>query len=69
MTRLGTVLVFKEGATRTEVVKALESIRRLLDVPKVHGQWAGKRSGMVHSMHDEVHEFDDEYGGPVWYLP
>lgn len=57
MTRLGTVLVFKDGTTEEEAAQALESIRRLLDVPKDH------------PMNYGIHEFDPTWGGPVWYIP
>lgn len=69
MIRLGTVLVFKKDATRAEIVKALESIRHVIDVPKVHPQWAGDQAGMVHSMHHELNDFDPAWGEPVWYIP
>lgn len=63
MQRLGTVLTFKEGTTREEAVEAL---RKIEDVLHVSEFWAERGEDPIER---SVHEFDDQYGGPVWYLP
>lgn len=56
-TQLGTVLVFKPGTTREEAEAALKKLDGLVDT----GYYVG---GKPH-----LNEFDEEYGGPVWYIP
>lgn len=80
MTRHGTLLVFKEGTTPDQAAAALEKIREVLDLPAetteyTQDQAATARFRAVRPtrrpfvMRDKVIEFDDEWGGPVWYIP
>lgn len=55
--RHGTVLVFKEGVTKEQAEKALETIKDVIDLDN----YVAKKP--------TVHEFDPKLGGPVWYLP
>tara|TARA_Y100000296_G_C5056276_1_gene197445 strand:+ start:351 stop:533 length:183 start_codon:yes stop_codon:yes gene_type:complete len=55
MKRLGAVIVFKADVDKDEAVALLEKI-----VDDLATYWEPK---------DLVHEFDDEMGGPVWYIP
>jgi len=63
MQRVGTVLTFKEGVTREEAVEALRKIENVLHVSDF---WAERGEDPLDM---SVHDFDDQYGGPVWYLP
>jgi hypothetical protein len=76
MKRIGTVLVFREGVSPEEAAKALEKIREILDLPEKTSRMVVNPDGrtchfveipfeMVH----KVEEYDDECGGPVWYIP
>lgn len=59
MKQLGTVLVFKSSVTRDQAEKALEELAKqgLL----ANNYWtSGKPT---------IHEFESDFGGPVWYLP
>lgn len=70
--RLGTVLVFKEGTTEAEAKAALSKIADVLepghwvDYPKKNGR--PDYSKPIPATY-VVHEFEAEYGGPVWYIP
>ncbi len=57
MKRYGTVLVFKPGIEREEIQEALEDMVGLLD----GDCWLEQTP--------PINEFDDQYGGPVWYIP
>lgn len=83
--RIGTVLVFKEGVSPEEAASALQQIADVLDLPSevtVYEYADGRntdnstRGGRVTGSHkrpynyqDSLHEFDDEFGGPTWYVP
>ena len=78
--RHGAVLVFKEGVTPSKAASALKKIADVLDLPKEsfrtvevgrnrNGQRRVAFRPAPFKMADKVHEFDDEYGGPVWYIP
>lgn len=55
--RLGVVIVFKPGTTHDEATFALAQLDDLLD----KDYYVGGRP--------TIHEFDEQYGGPVWYVP
>ncbi len=63
MQRFGTVLTFKEGVTREEAVEAL---RKIEDVLKLSDFWKDRGEDPLER---NIHDFDDKYGGPVWYIP
>jgi hypothetical protein len=75
MKRIGTVLVFKKDVSPEEAAKALEQIREVLDLPEKSFKMEilpGKRCRtheVPFTMPDKIEEYDDEYGGPVWYIP
>lgn len=81
MKRLGAVIVFHPDVDKEHAAAALERIRRVLDIPETARDYIldGKRSPAGPVMHVEevpfsiekhmVEEFDDKYGGPVWYIP
>ena len=83
MTRHGTVLVFKSGVTREQIAAAIQSIAPVLD-PDYHlspAKLAEYHSRAVNAVTrpDEltgepltlaiVNSFEEEHGGPVWYVP
>lgn len=61
MQRVGSVIVFKEGVNRQEAAEALLKIKDLIEMPKDNNSF---RAAL-----ETVRTFDDEYGGPVWYIP
>ena len=67
MKQLGTVLVFKAGVSKEAATAALKSIAPLLDdgyaaeFDPVAKKYQRRRFAL--------HEFDNKYGGPVWYVP
>jgi hypothetical protein len=73
--------VFKPGVSEFEATQALEMIKNFLDLPKTSYVPTGTKrlpnGQLVKSNYenrpfetkDLVHEFDDSYGGPVWYIP
>ena len=58
--RLGTVLVFKTGVARARAEKLLAELAATGVLEGSH-----RVDGATH----RIEEFDDEYGGPVWYIP
>ena len=68
MKRYGTVLVFKAGITSKEATEAINKIADVLDLPKEAWDWETTRK-RPYELIDGIHEFDDEIGGPVWYIP
>ncbi len=58
--RLGSVIVFKEGVTREEAAKALMAIGEVLDL--------NNRNSFAECL-NKVRSFNEDYGGPVWYIP
>lgn len=66
--RIGTVIKFHSGVTRDEAIAALKSIKHLLDVPATVYDYKTKTNRQLLGK-DMIHEYDDEYGGPVWYIP
>lgn len=70
MTRHGAVLVFRKGVTPEQAAAALERIRDVIEVPPAVRDWTRESApSRPFRMADKVHEFDDEWGGPVWYVP
>ncbi len=62
MNAIGTVLVFKPEVSKEEATKALEGLADFLQP-----NWIDDKG--VSNQPFRLEEFDDEYGGPVWYLP
>jgi len=77
MKRFGTVLKFKKGVTREQAAQALAKISDLIELRKSvvempKGRTVARLEHCIErpaTINDEVHEYDDEYGGPVWYIP
>jgi len=82
--RHGVVLTFKEGMTKEQIAEALAELRDILDLPKESVELVSTGTVTTDDgipsdvatlqpksfeMKDIIHEFDDEEGGPVWYLP
>lgn len=57
-TKVGAVLVFKDGVTEEQATNALKMLKDVLD----ENYWNHIKLGLVQS-------FDPNYGGPVWYIP
>lgn len=55
--RLGAVIVFRPEVTREQAERILDSMKWVLD----GSGWAGGRT--------PVHDYIEEHGGPVWYIP
>lgn len=56
-TRIGTVLVFKDGVTPEEAERRLMELQDILHL----GYYL---DGKIH-----INEYDPCVGGPVWYVP
>lgn len=79
MKRIGTVLVFREDVTPEQAAEAVAKIADVLDLPEETYDWQtsnGDGTGRVlghtkrpYELIDGIHEYDDEMGGPVWYIP
>jgi hypothetical protein len=74
MKRFGAVLVFKPGFSAERAAEALELIRDHLALPDSTPVYEETPTGFVvghkrFEMADKVREFDDDEGGPVWYVP
>ena len=77
--RLGTVLTFKPGVTKVEAARALRSIGAVLatptttPVPHYFKNDEGRKCVSYNSKkfrhNDLLNEFNDDWGGPVWYIP
>lgn len=66
--RFGAVLQFKEGVERAEAVRALRQLKDLLDLPDTVFDYETGKSRPITGK-DIVREYDDNMGGPVWYIP
>jgi len=60
--RYGAVIVFREGVTKTEAAVAMAGMGHAID----WGYYAEDGKVLVR---EQVEEFDDSHGGPVWYIP
>ena len=77
MKRIGTLLVFKPDVTKEQAVQALEKIKDLLDLPEEKIDYKRgrdhrtpcKRTVRPFKTADALNEYDDEYGGPTFYIP
>lgn len=77
MKRFGTVIRFKEGVTREEAVEALYAISHLIEIPHSRQttiQEGANLRGLVAPSLDDlvgdiIREYDDNEGGPIWYIP
>ena len=73
--RFGSVIVFKKGVTKAQAAKALATLAAVVDFPeKVYeyprvGPRQVKQVEVPFTHEHAVHDFDDEHGGPVWYIP
>ena len=63
MKRFGAVVTFKPGTTREE---AAEALRKIEDVLNISDFWLDRGEDPIEML---VNDFDDTYGGPVWYIP
>jgi hypothetical protein len=73
--RLGSVIVFKKGVTKEQAAKALASLAEVVEFPErsfTYPSVGPKKVKLVEvpfTHEHAVHEYDEEYGGPVWYIP
>lgn len=81
MNKFGTVLVFKEGVSRSQIADALKQIEDVID-PSYHlsvaeqKRWNHTDRELARIVSNDkgqtlavVNEFESDYGGPVWYIP
>lgn len=79
MKRLGAVVTFKKGLTAAQAAEALKAISSYLDTPetttryneftdKSGRRWAKPQTVPFQHAH-LVREFEEDHGGPVWYIP
>lgn len=61
--RIGAVIVFRADMDKNEAAHVLSGIKELLDLDQKIGDNDWEK--IINS----INEFDDEWGGPVWYLP
>lgn len=61
--RIGAVIVFKKNLNRKHAETILNSIREYIDLDQKVGENDWEK------ISNSLNEFDDELGGPVWYLP
>ena len=64
--RYGTLLVFKEGVSKSEIEKAMET---LVDSGVLDERHFCKPQAKPVFTPYIINEYDDEYGGPAWYIP
>lgn len=77
MVRYGSVIKFKKGVTREQAAQAIAQIGHLIELRKTvlempKGRTAARLEHCTErpaTINDEVHEYDDQWGGPVWYIP
>lgn len=62
LTRVGAVLVFREGVTKEQAEQLLDHLRQHL-WPVYHSEADGTPRGF------HVEEFDANWGEPVFYIP
>lgn len=76
--RIGSVIVFKKGVSKEQAAKALALLSEVAEFPKTtakptyftkNGQKMVKYDDVPFEHSHAVNEYDDEYGGPVWYIP
>ena len=84
-TRYGAVIVFKQGVTEEQIAKAMNALKDVIEVPETveepirqtraqgyKGPGAAKIIGynkVPFTWRHLVQKYDDQYGGPVWYIP
>lgn len=61
--RIGAVIVFRAYVGKKEAAAILDGIKEFIDLNQMIGQSDGEK------INNTINEFDDEWGGPVWYLP
>lgn len=70
--RLGTVIVFKKGVTKAQALAALSALNdvvepgRWIDYPEKNGR---PNYSTPIPVTYRIEEFDEDTGGPVWYVP
>lgn len=80
--RFGSVIVFKQGVTKEQAAKALASLAEVVEFPaktyeyvpveEKQARGAARKVKMVEvpfAYAHAVHDFEDEHGSPVWYIP
>ena len=67
--RLGIVLKFKPGVTKEQAAEALKKVADVAELPTHSTDPKTTRWVPIRSLMDVIEEYDDTYGGPVWYTP
>lgn len=66
-TKLAALIHFRDDVSEEEARLALERIEHVLNTPFEYDFDAG--APVETSVGDYVRSYDDEWGGPVWYIP
>jgi hypothetical protein len=61
--RIGAVIVFRAFVSEEEAANILDSIKEFIDLDQMLGRNDREK------IYNTINEFDDGWGGPVWYLP
>lgn len=67
MIKRAALIHFEDHVSTEEAQAALESIANVLKTPFDY-DWEAKELKAT-SVGNYLEEYDDEYGGPVWYIP
>lgn len=68
-TKLAALIHFRADVPESLARAAIDSIADVLEVPKDFDFVDGKMVVTEGDARDYVREYDDEFGGPVWYIP
>ena len=67
MIKRAALIYFEDHVTDEEAREAIDSIARVIKAPLEYD--SEKRVMLKKTVGEYVQEYDDEYGGPVWYIP
>ena len=75
MTRYGALLRFKEGVSRATAERILRELAPMVEMPMRLVEGNGFKAGAFPVFEEAtdgatlLHSYNDEHGGPVWYIP
>ena len=68
--KLGAVIVFTEDVDLDEAAEILTDLMQRGKIEYRKTTWSHKFERYVNATaYDEIHSFNPEWGGPVWYIP
>ena len=67
MIKRAALIYFEDWVTDEEAREAIESIANVIKAPVEYDY--KKQVGIKKPVGEYVEEYDDEFGGPVWYIP